>query len=349
MRLRPRLLGLVNLFIGLICTVGFSFALRPTDCHKWIQTSTFRERPKYTKYCPTIPYHLIATSTTNLVNVTSAIQELDELPSMLRAAENFWGTGHLVDKNSLLAYLRIEHTNVLRVLFANFVHITHGALVRLDNIATVELDELSIRLRMLLICRESEFLQNYFRELLPNIDAFKTQVTARIGHIQFLLKQLQRIKARVPRDAISDASEKNSTASFQVALPWYHWRTMAEVGRRKRKHELEKIHFTVEYLFRVEKKLESVMKFLETIEDKVLSRSEQEIEIYWDCRSGINAEAIRSDIERRILQSDVAMLKAESEKLENATATWGKANSNQKGHLGGFAFSLAGTVDEVVG
>lgn len=349
MRLRLRLVGLVNLFLGLICNAGVSFALRPTDCREWIQSSTFRERPKYTKYCPTIPYHLIATSTTNLAQVTSAFQELHELPSMLRAAGYFWDTGHFVDKNSLLAYLSLEHTTVLRVLFANFVHITHVALSRLDNVATVELDELPIRLRMLLYCRESEFLQNYFRELSPNIDAFKAQVTARIGHVQLLLRQLQRIKARVPKDAISDSLKKNSTAPFQVALPWYHWRTMAEVGRRERQHKLERLDFTAEYFFRAEKKLESIMIFLGIIEDKVLLRSGQEIETYWDCRSRINAEAIRGDIDRRILQWDVAMLKAISEKLENATARWNKANSNEKGHLGGFAFSLAGTVDEVVG
>lgn len=268
---------------------------------------------------------------------------------MLRAAENFWDTGHLVDKNSLLAYLSIEHTTVVRVLFANFVHITHVTLSRLDNIATVELEDLPIRLRMLLYCRESEFLQSYFRELLPNIDAFKAQVIARIGHVQLLLRQLQRIKARVPKDAISDSLKKNSTTPFQVALPWYHWRTRAEVGRREREHKLERLNFTSEYFFRAEKKLGSIVTFLEIIEDKVLSRSGQEIEMYWDCRSSTNAEAIRSGIERRILQSDVALLKAVSEKLENATATWIKANSNEKGHLGGFAFSLAGTVDEVVG
>lgn len=349
MRLRLWLVGLVNLFLGLICTVGFSSALRPTDCLGWIQNSTFRERPKCTQYCPTIPYHLIAMSTTNLVQVTSAFQELNELPSIFRAAENFWDTGPLVDKNSLLAYLSMEHTTVLRVIFANFVHITHVALSRLENIATVDLDDLPIRFRMLLYCRESEFLQNYFREILPYIDACKAQVTARIRHIQLLLRQLKRIKASVPKDAISDSLKKNSTAPFQVALPWHHWRMMADVGRRERKHKLERLNFTTEYFFRAEKKLESIMISLETIEDRVLLRSGQEIETYWDCRSRTNAEAIRGDIDRRILQWDVAMLKEIFEKLENATARWSKANSNEKGHLGGFAFSLVGIVDEIVG
>lgn len=268
---------------------------------------------------------------------------------MLRAAENFWDTGHMVDKKSLLAYLSMEHTTVLRVIFANFVHITHVTLSRLENIATVDLDDLPIRFRMLLYCRESEFLQNYFRELLPNIDAFKAQVTARMRHVQLLLRQLQRIKANVPKDAISDSLKQNSTAPFQVALPWHHWRMMADVGRRERKHKLERLNFTTEYFFQAEKKLESIMISLEIIEDKVLLRSGQDIEMYWDCRRGINAEAIRGDIDRRILQLDVAMLKAIFEKLENATARWSEANSNEKGHLGGFAYSLVGIVDEMVG
>lgn len=347
--MRLSLVGLANLCLGLICTVGFSFALPPSDCHEWMQNFTSRERSDSTEYCPAIPYQLIAMSTTNLAHVTSAFQELNDLPFMLTAAGGFWDKGPLVDKNSVLACLSMEHTTVLRVIFANFVHITDVALSRLENVAVVDSDDHPARLKMFFYCRESEFLQKYFQELLPNIDACKAQVTARIRYVQDLSRQLQRIKASVPKDAISDSLNKNSTVLFQVAAPWHHWRMMAEVGRRERKHMLERLDFTAEYFFRAEKKLNSIMISLNFIEDKLLVRSGQEIMIYWDCRSRTNAGAERGDKERRLLQSYVANLKTELEKLENATARWSKANPNEKGYLRGFAFSLAGIVDEFVG
>lgn len=55
--------------------------------------------------------------------------------------------------------------------------------------------------------------------------------------------------------------------------------------------------------------------------------------MYWNCRIRTNAEAVRGDIESRILQWDVAMLKASYEKPHDATAGWSKANPNEKGHL----------------
>lgn len=346
--MRPRLVGLAKFCLGLICTIGLCSALRPSDCFGWIQNSTSRVRSESTEYCPAIPYQLIVMSTMNLVHVTSTFQELNDLPLMLRAAENFWDKGPLVDKNSLPAYLSMEHTSVLRVIFANIVHVTDVALSRLENIAVVDSDDHSAGFKMFIYCRESEFLQNYFREILPDINVCKSQVATRIRYVQVLLRQLRRIKASVPKDVLADSLKKNSTVSFQVALPWHHWRTMAEVGRRERKHKLERLDFTAEYFFRAEKKLESIMITLEFIENSLLLRSGQEIEMYWDCRSRISFAPEKGDDERRLLQSYVVKLKMELGKLKKATVKWSKANSNEKGYLRGFAFSLAGIIDDIV-
>lgn len=302
--MRLSIVGLANLGLGLICTVGFSSAFQPSDCLGPIQNSTLSPS-KYTNFCSATPYQLISISTANLVQVTSTFQELNDLPFMLRAAENFWDKGPLVDKKSLLAYLSMEYTTVLRVIFANFVHITDVALSRLENIATVDPDNFPIRLKLLLYCRESEFLQNYFRELQSNIDACKEQVIARIRHVRLLLRHLQIIKAN-------------------------------------RKFKLERLIFTAEYFSRAEEKLMSIIISLEIVEDKVLLKSGQETEVYWDCRSRINAGVVQGDKERKYLQWSVAVLKAELETLDKSTARWVKANSNEKGYFRGFAFSLQG-------
>lgn len=348
-RMRRSLLGLANLCLGLICAVGLSSALGPSDCFEWIRNRTTPERSESTGYCPAIPYQLIALTTKNLVHIISAFEELNDLPFMLRAAEDFWDKGPLVDKNSLLAYLGMEHTTVMRVTFANFNHITDVALSRLRTIAFTDSDDHSAGFKMFLYCREIEYLQDYFQEILPNINTCKSQITGRIQYVQVLFRQLQKIKARVPKDAISDPLEKNSTVSFQVSLPWHHWRKMAEGGRRERKNKLERLNFAQEYFFRAEKKLKSILKSLQFIEDELLLQSAEEIEIYWHCRSRTKPGVGGYGADRGLLQSRVAHLKADLEKLGTETARWTQANPNEKGYVRGFAFSLAGIVDQVAG
>lgn len=341
-RMRPSFLGTANLCLGLICAVGVSSTLRPAECFEWIRNRTPPERSESTEYCPAIPYQLIAKSTKNLVRVISAFQELNDLPFMLRAGEDFWEKGPFADKNSLLAFLAIEQTTMMRVIFANFNHITDVALSRLETTAVMDSNDHSAGFKMFLYCRETEHLQDYFREILPAVNACKAQIALRIQYVQVLFRQLQRIRAMVPKDAISASLEKNSTVSFQVALPWYHWRMTAEARRRERKHKLEKLLFLEVYFFRAEKKLKSIMKLLQFIEDKLLSQSAQEIEIYSDCRSIAKPGVGNDDTERKSLQSRVAYLKTELEKLGTATARWITANPNDKGYVRGFAFSLAG-------
>lgn len=99
---------------------------------------------------------------------------------MLRVAEDFWDKIPLVDKNFLLAYLGTEHTTVMRVIFAKFNHITDVALGRLKTIVSTDSDEHSAGFKMFLYCQEIEYLQDYFQEILPNIDTCKSQIAGQI-------------------------------------------------------------------------------------------------------------------------------------------------------------------------
>lgn len=343
--MKPRLAGLANLCLCLVCAFGLSSALLPAECKKLIRNPTPREQSKSTEFCPAIPYQRIATSTKGLVILISTFQELDDLPYMLRAIEDFLGKGPFVSKHSLLAFLATEYTAAMRVIFANFSHITEVTLSQLKTIAVMDSDDHSHGFKMFLYCRETEYLQDYFRNILPNITACKGQMGGRILYVQAVLRQLQRLKAKVSKDAISELLGENSTASFQVALPWYHWRKIAEVERRERKFKLERLIFAEEYFFRAEKKLKSIMRLLEFVEDKIQLHSVQEIEMYWDCES--RTISGKSDAKRRIMDTWATYLQKESEKLDTARARWSKANPVEKGYVRGFAFGLAGISEEV--
>lgn len=274
------------------------------------------------------------------------ISGIERPPVHAGAAEKYLDKNACVNRNYLLGFLGTEHTTVIRVTFANFNHITEATLNQLKSIVVMDSDADCAGFKMFIHCRETEYLEDYFRKISLYITVCKTQIAGRIQHVQAVFRRLQRVKLTWPKDATSDSLEKNGTIPFQMALQWHHWRKMANVRRRKRKRKLERLNFALEYFFRPEKKLNSLRRLLHSFEEKVQLQSAKEIEMDWDCRSKTKAGPGKDDFNRRIMRAWIAHLQTELEKLGTARARWNKANPIEKGYIRGFAFSLAEIPDE---